>query len=437
MRNSRLMKVIQSLFLVLAFVVVSNAQKTSTTGNSVFDRKWIRNGTTEMGYYSLKGGDMTEICSFVIDIKSTAKTLSVYTTLTFLHSGAQWKDTCVSDINTFKPMYRSSHTTDRDYVLQFGNEVTGTYFDKKTKKTTVVNDPTKEFFVDSYTYPYLLGLLPLTSGYRTELSVYDYKPENKSHVKKARIEEVKNNVYVSSLTGEHKVWQVSVLEEASNDKYEYHIDKDTRRIWKIEIFSGTQQLMLLDKEIDFNPFTTTFDKEATMKLIKSGSAVISGQAFAKDNENEGLLSGMAVLNVNKKQYAPKGTSIILIPYTAFFKEWLKLNEASRKKGRAIPLPAEVAECMKVASVYDDEGSFEFVNLMPGEYMLYTEFGYTHTTSRTEVVGYTDTYINGIFQGSSANTETYSYGTNASASIQKVVEIREVGENVSVRLKKTR
>lgn len=75
--------------------------------------------------------------------------------------------------------------------------------------------------------------------------------------------------------------------------------------------------------------------------------------------------------------------------------------------------------------------------MPGEYMLYTEFGYTHTTSRTEVVGYTDTYINGIFQGSSANTETYSYGTSASAAIQKVVEIKEVGENVSVKLKKTR
>lgn len=437
MRKLHFMRVLHTLLLLLIFVGIGNAQKTSISGNAVFDKKWIRNGTTEMGYYSLRGGSMTEICTFVIDIKSTNKTLSVYTTLTFLQSSQQWKDTCVSDINTFKPIYRSSHTSDKDYVLKFGNEVTGTYFDKKTKKKTVVNDPTKEFFVDSYTYPYLLGLLPLTSGYRTELSVYDYKPENKSHVKKARIEEVKNNVYVSSLTGEHKVWQVSVLEEATNDRYEYHIDKDTRRIWKIEIFSGTQQLMLLDKEIDFNPFTTTFDKEATMKLIKSGSAVISGQAFAKDNENEGLLSGMAVLNVNKKQYAPKGTSIVLIPYTAFFKEWLKLNEASRKKGRAIPLPAEVAECMKVASVYDDEGSFEFVNLMPGEYMLYTEFGYTHTTSRTEVVGYTDTYINGIFQGSSANTETYSYGTNASASIQKVVEIKEVGENVSVKLKKTR
>jgi hypothetical protein len=61
----------------------------------------------------------------------------------------------------------------------------------------------------------------------------------------------------------------------------------------------------------------------------------------------------------------------------------------------------------------------------------------HTSRRTEVVGYTDTYINGMFQGSSANTQTYSYGTNASAAIKKTVTIKKDGENVEVKLKKTR
>ena len=194
--------------------------------------------------------------------------------------------------------------------------------------------------------------------------------------------------------------------------------------------------MMVDKEIDFNPIKSPFDKVATMKLIKSGSAAISGQAYAKDNENEGLLSNIAVVNINKKQYAPEGTSIVLIPYTAFFKEWIKLNESSRKKGRSIPLPQDAADCIKVVTVYDDKGHFEFVNLMPGDYLVYTEFGYRHTTRRTEVTGYTDTYINGLYQGTSTNTTSRSYSGNAGASIKKVVTIEKEGEQVEIKLKKT-
>lgn len=74
--------------------------------------------------------------------------------------------------------------------------------------------------------------------------------------------------------------------------------------------------------------------------------------------------------------------------------------------------------------------------MPGDYLLYTEFGYIHTSSRTEVIGYTDTYINGMFQGSSANTTTSSYSTNASAHVKKIVTIDKEGEEVTIKLKKT-
>src|SRR5688572_1786499 len=109
-------------------------------------------------------------------------------------------------------------------VVNFGKEVSGYYYDKKTKKRHPLNDQGHAFF-DSYTYPYLLGLLPLTTGYRNELAIYDFKPGNASNTKKARIEEVKSNLYKSNLTGEHKVWQVSVFEEATKDSYVYYIDK--------------------------------------------------------------------------------------------------------------------------------------------------------------------------------------------------------------------
>ena len=100
------------------------------------------------------------------------------------------------------------------------------------------------------------------------------------------------------------------------------------------------------------------------------------------------------------------------------------------------MPREAAECIKVAPVYDSEGHFEFVNLMPGEYLIYTEFGYTHTGVKTEVTGYTDTYINGMFQGSRENTTAYGYSSNASAAVKKIVTIEKEGEQLTVKLKKT-
>lgn len=425
------------IFLVMAncFAFAVQAQTMMASGNNSFEKKWIRNGRSEMAYYAISGGSKTEICSFTIDIQSAGKTLSVYTALRFLHSNEQWLDTCISDGDSFQPIYRSSRNKDKELVLKYGKEVTGYYFDKKTQKKNTIKEAVQGSYFDNYTYPYLLGLLPLNAGYKTDLSIYDYKPGNSINIKKARIGEVKSNIYKSSLTGEHKVWQVTVFDGPAGDRQVYYIDKENRRIWKIEIWANGQQLLLIYKEIDFNPFKSRFDKEETLRMITSGTGVISGEVFARDNQAP--IKGIAILNVNKKQFAKAGTSVILIPYTDYFKEWIKLNEASRKKGLSIPLAREAAECIKVTTVYDDKGSFEFVNLMPGDYLLYTEFGYVHTASRTEVIGYTDTYINGMFQGSTANTQSYSYNTNASASIKKVVTINKAGENVSVKLRKTR
>jgi hypothetical protein len=404
-------------------------------GESVLDKKYLKNGTYEMGCYAESGGKQIEVSTFTVKINSTSKALGIYTYLKLATTKDVSIDTSISDGTTFKPIYRSSNSKMREMVVHYGKDVSGYYYDKQTKKKHSIKEAGSAFF-DSYTYPYLLGLLPLTTGYRNDLAVFDFKPGNTSNTKKARIEEVKSNLYVSSLTGEHKVWQVNVYEEATKDNYVYYIDKESRRLWKIDIVTQGQRLSLIDKEIDYNPFTTTFDKASTLKMITAGNSVIMGTAFARDNQNSGMLKGMAVLNINKKQYARPGTSVLLIPYTPFFKEWIKLNDASRKKGRSIPLPKEAAECIKSTTVYDNDGHFEFTNLMAGEYLLYTEFGYVHTQSHTEVVGYTDTYINGMFQGTRENTTTYNVNSNASAAVKKTVTIKNNGDKEEVKLKKT-
>lgn len=425
------------LFITLLSVIsYCKAQNMLVPGNNTFEPSKLKSGRSEMAYFAVSNGKKVEVGSFTMDVTFNNKTLSVFTILQFVKSTDRWIDTCISDGTTLRPIYRSSHNKDFDYVLNYNKEITGYHYNNKTKQRIVIQEPSTDVFFDNYVYPYLLGSLPLTAGYKIDFAVFDYKPENKSNISKTRIVEVKNNTYVSNLSGEHKVWQVNVFEEASKDKYDYYVDKETNRIWKIEIHAKGQNFILVDKEVDYNPFVNKFNKEETLKLIKNGSAVISGEVFARDNQNDGMLKGKAIFNINKKQYAKKGTSVILIPNTEYFKEWLKLNETLRKKGRAIPLPKDVTECMKVTTVYDDEGHFEFVNLMPSEYLVYTEFGYVHTGVKSEVVGYTDVYMNGMFQGTRENREYYGYSANASVTIKKIITIKKDSEKVSVKLKKS-
>lgn len=420
--------------LILLSAGLVHAQTGSLTDASAFEKKWIRTGQSEMAYYIVNNGKMIEICSFSITVQSTAKSLNLYTSLTFLRSDERWVDTSIAEAGTLKPVYRSSYNKDRSYSLKYGKNVTGYYNDYKTGKRTPIQESVNGFYVDSYVYPYLLGALPLELGYKTDLAVYDYMPARSSNIKKVKIQEVKSAIYKSPHTDDHKVWQVSVLEEGTGDKYQYYIDKESRRIWKIEVDAKGQRIVLIDKEPEYDPFTQKFDKAATLKLITEGTGVISGQAFARDNQAG--IKGIAVLNVNKKQYARSGTAIVLIPYTDYYKEWIELNDAGKKKGKSYPLHKEATECIKMTTVYDDEGHFEFVNLMPGKYLLYTEFGYIHKATRTEVIGYTDTYINGAYQGTSENTTSYSYNANASAIVKKIVSIDKPGDKASVKLKKT-
>lgn len=423
------------LFLFCSLSV--HSQIVLKPGENTFDKQFLKNSNYEMACFVVRDGKEMEVSSFSVRVHKTPELLSVFTSLKMYSTGEQWLDTSIADANTLEPVYRSSFNPDRELRLKFDREITGYFVNKKAKERILINEKVKEPFFDGYIYPYLLLALPLTSGYKGNMPVYDFKQGNNSHFKTTRIEEVKSSMYKSEMTGEHQVWQVTVFEEATGEKYHYFIDKKDRRLWKISIItSDGQQFVLYNKELDYNPFKATFNKSETLKLIESGTAVISGVTYKKDNENEGPLSGIAVLNINKKQYAPIGTSVLLIPYTEYFKEWVNLNEKLRKKGRSIPLSKEAAACIKVTTVYDNDGHFEFTSLLPGTYLLYTEFGYVHTSVRTEVTGYTDTYINGMFAGSSERTATSREGSNAVASIKKIVTIKKQGEKLEIKLKQT-
>lgn len=413
------------------------AQKKILPGDASLNTAFLPNQASAMRYFAKSGGNLAEIASFETDFTNDGQEFIVTTTLNSLNSNKQWKDVTVTDSKTFKPLRRYSEQDKRTFNLNFGTGVTGDYTNNQTTRKSTVKHSVKGPFFDISTYPYVLQMLPLNTGYRAVIPVYDQDAEQKDRLYNVVVKEVKSDVYISEFTGEHPVFKATVFEESTGHTFDYYFDKENHRRWQVEILTKNgDRFVLKDKEIDFNPFKNKFNKDATYKMITEGNSAIKGVAFARDNE--GRFKGIAILNVNKKQFAQKGTRVTLVPYTAYYKEWIEVNEKQAKvKGAApIPLPEAAYECIKFSEVYDDEGHFEFTNLMPGEYLLIVSFGYIHRYSRTEEVGRAAVYVNGAYQGDHVYTDVFSYTTNNTANIEKVITIKNDGEIIEIKLKKT-
>lgn len=433
------MKKIIILSFIQLYSLLGMGQTTILPGDKSIDFSLLQSESYTMEYLTLQDGIYAPIGNYKTDIAINNQKYEVTTRLSFHNSNTVFKDHFVCDAHNFKPISSLSERDDRMLSLNFSEVITGTFQDNKNGKKTKIKEQSTADYFDIAIYPHIIRSLALTNGYKAVIPVFDYEAQSANQrFCKVIINKVKSDVYRSTYTGEHKVWEVGVYEESTKQNYIYSIDKESRKIWKIMLIPQQGNTIILrNSESDFNPLKNTFNKEATLKLITRGTAVINGQAFARDNKNGGALQGMAVLNVNKKQFAAKGTTVVLIPYTDFFREWLKENEARNKKLLPpLPLPEGAAECIIEQTVYDENGHFEFANLMPGDYFLSTKFLYTHDATITEEVGRTDTYINGAYVGSNSITESYNFTVDAKANVHKVVSINTEGEKVSVKLKKT-
>ena len=418
----------------------SLAQTKISLVDKSIDKSLLKSDSYVMGYSIKKNDTYIEIGNYETKITNDNKKIDVKTTLLFHNSDIQWKDHFIADANSFNPISsNSTRSGDRNLILNFSNTITGEFQNKSGTKTPIKENRNENFF-DISIYPFILKALPLELGYKATIPVYDYEAlDVTKRFCNIVIKEVKTDLYISDFTGEHNVWKVSVFEESTKNNLQYYIDKSTRKFWKISIVSNKGDVILLkNKEIDFNPFQNIFNKEATLKLVNDGNTTIEGVAYARDNENEGALKGIAVLNINKKQFAPKGTTVVLMPYTAYYKEWMELNkkQSKIKNTKKIPLPKEAFDCFKFTTIYDDDGHFEFTNLMPGEYLLSTSFGYSHTSRRSEVSGTSDVYYKGNYVGSNVYTSVFSYSVAGQANVQKVITIEKNGEKLQVKLKKT-
>ncbi|MFV0604417.1 MAG: carboxypeptidase-like regulatory domain-containing protein [Niabella sp.] len=435
------MKNISVVFISVFLTVICFGQKKILPGDKSINTALIKQGSFFMNYVVKQKNKSVEIGVYNFEISVSDKKLFMNTVLNFnaLLNMQPWKSEVVADAVSLKPI---SVNADRDkgtVNLKFSNTITGEYKEKQSGRTQSIKESIPEGCFETSELLYVMMALPLETGYKATIPVYDYYAENSKRLFNTVIKEVKSDVYISQLTGEHKIWRVNAYEEGTGNDYTYYIDKDTRRIWAVDVLTSKKEVLVLtDKETDFNPFESKFDQQRALQMVNGGSATILGVAFARDNENEGMLKGMAVLNINKKQFAQKGTVIMLIPYTSYYKEWIAVNKKREKEKykAAIPLSKEAFDCIKYTTVYDDNGQFEFANLSPGDYLLVTSFGYVHNYKRTEETGRAEVYVNGAYQGDRVYTSVFGYSTNSTANVQKVITIKKDNEKVVVKLKKT-
>ncbi|MDE1191140.1 MAG: hypothetical protein PW786_03250 [Arachidicoccus sp.] len=407
------------LLLFVLSINILKAQDFLNPGKHIMSYSFVSNGAN--------------LGNLDVEVNTTNDKIAICTVTHFAGVENPDIDTSIVSRNSYAPLYRSAFHKNFNYVLHYGDEINGYYFNKETGKKSVIKDKVTGV-LDNNFYQFYVTTLPLTLGYKESMNIYGFSTDGQPKISKMNIEEVRSNLYLSNLTGEHKVWQVTAIQEARGDKYVYYIDKDTRRIWYIEFERGGTIYKLIDKEVDYNPYHTTFNKEETLKLINDGKSIITGQAFVRDYVNS---SKLQIVNLgSKKQLAAFGTEVTLIPYTDFFKEWVQLFDAAVKaKKQSPPLPAGATDCFKKTTINDHEGHFEFSNLMPGTYLLVTNINFVHSFVRTDVTGYTDTYINGAYQGTTPNTVQHNDASLINGEVRKIVTIKTDGEKLEVKLKR--
>nr|WP_298127535.1 carboxypeptidase-like regulatory domain-containing protein [uncultured Pseudoxanthomonas sp.] len=163
--------------------------------------------------------------------------------------------------------------------------------------------------------------------------------------------------------------------------------------------------------------------EATAEIRPVGTSTITGTAYFKG----ALLA--------KKQYPPKGSQAVgLIWMTDEFKQWFEMVKQSQKMPDGIP--ERIARHFMVTTILDDQGSFRFTNMPPGEYLLIADFSYKETVTRTEVTGRTDVYAGNQYIGSNDHLSVWFENVKKPATFSKTVHIKKDGETLQVTLDKS-
>jgi len=85
-------------------------------------------------------------------------------------------------------------------------------------------------------------------------------------------------------------------------------------------------------------------------------------------------------------------------------------------------------------VYDDEGHFEFADLLPGTYVIMASFDFTNSYNYSYVTGYTNYYNYWGYTGSNTNYGSAKQHYRDQANVEKLVTIDRDGDKKDINLR---
>lgn len=423
------------LLLLLPFT--SFGQKTVLPGNPDIKTSRLKSERSLFTIYYVKDRTWTRKGEFTNDLTILGNEIKL--TVNYTDDSSKWyrKRVSVADAKTLSPISYTSEGLKNKLSLTFGDQVTGKYQYKDGAKDKDIKLKPPGKYVDFNMAELLFTTLPLSTGYKATIPEFYYADSPDTLVSNYIIKDVKSYIYRSPKTGNHESWMIDILEEPTGVYYTYVVDKKDFRIWQREMPAGKGIVeVCVNEELDYQPIKSKFNKEETFQLLEKGNSVITGTAFARDHGN----SRIAVVNLQKAQYAPRGTVVSIIPNSEYLEEWKAVNKKIRKgrKLPEVPIHPDFAASFKTTKVYDDKGHFEFTNLMPGEYILLTSFGYTHRYSYQYYAGSSNlVHPSGTVLSSTPIYNSASGATGATAEIESKVTIRKDGDKVNTDLKDVR
>lgn len=413
---------------------VAFCQKTIVPGSPEIKTTYLKPEKSLYTVYYVKDTSWKKQGTMTYDISFSDNKLNLF--YKYTDKSNEWSTlrTSVADAKTLKSISYKSEGTKSKLELNFGERIKGSYYSRKDKKEKQLNLQPKGPFVDFNLAEHMFTTLPLDVGYKAIIPEFYYDSNSDTLITNYIIKEVKSYVYWSPRTGKHDAWLATVLEQSTGAIYNYVIDKKDRRLWQREMSMGKGMWEIcVNEEIDYQPIKNQFNKEQVAQQITKGNSVIIGTAFAKSNSGK-KLGGL--INTAKKQFAPKGTEITLFPNSAYYEEWISVNKKIKKQGKMpeVPLDSKFGAGVKKAKVYDDEGHFEFADLMPGTYVVMASFDFTNSYNYSYVSGYTNYYNYWGYTGSSTNYGSARQSYRDKANIEKQVTIDKDGEKKEVSLK---
>jgi hypothetical protein len=164
-----------------------------------------------------------------------------------------------------------------------------------------------------------------------------------------------------------------------------------------------------------------FDKTLAQNMLAVGTSTIEGAASTKQFTDK------------PKQFAPEGTLVTLYPLTPYFEEFIKLRKRKENKKTSVYISDEAYK-YRLETKTDANGRFTFVKLKPGKYFLECIVPFIATYTYQQQTGTTTTYNGyGAAIASSPYYETFMSNYNASNRETKIVEIKNDGDLVEVKL----